>query len=114
MIGVLSKLRHFTEMFKQLDYTLIYKYFTYGLIVWGNTYITTLRLLVLLKKKAVRFITFSDFREHSGHLFHALRIIKLFNLTFFYVAMFMYDFYTAKLPNAFNDLFKKSQQYTCL
>ena len=38
-IGVLSKLRHFsnTEILKQLYYTLIYPFFTYGLIIWGNT-----------------------------------------------------------------------------
>ena len=109
-IGVLSKLRHFTntEILKQLYYTLIYPFFTYGLITWGNTYITTLRPLIILQKKAVRVITFSDFREHSSSLFHALSIIKLVDLIFFYVAMFMYDFYTAKLPNAFKDLFKKS------
>ena len=59
-----------------------------------------------MQKKAVRVITFSDFREHSSFLFHALSIIKLVDLIFFYVAMFMYHFYTAKLPNAFKDLFK--------
>ena len=107
-IGVLSKLRHFTntEIFEQLYYTLIYPFFTYDLTC-GNTYITTLRSLIILQKKAIRVITFSDFREHSSPLFHALSIIRLVDLIFFYVAMFMYDFYAAKLPNAFKDLFKK-------
>ena len=110
MIGVLSKLRYFTntEILNQLYYTLIYPFITYGLIIWGNTYITTLVPLIILQKRAVRFIIFSDFHEHSSPLFHALSIIKLVDLIFFYVAMFMYDFYTAKLPNAFKDLFKKS------
>ena len=52
-------------------------------------------------------MTFSDFREQSSPLFHALSIIKLVDLIIFYVAMFIYDFYTAKLPNALKDLFKK-------
>ena len=99
------------EILKQLYYTLIYPFFTYGLITWGNTYITTLRPLIILQKKAIRVITFSDFREHSSPLFHALSIIKLIDLIFFYVAMFMYDFYTAKLPSAFKDLIiQKNQQ----
>ena len=108
-IGVLSKLRHFTnaEILKQLYYTLIYPFLTFGLITRGNTYITTLKPLIILQKKAVRVITFSDFRKHSSPLFDALSIIKLIDLIFFYVAMFMYDFYTAKFPNAFEDLFKK-------
>ena len=115
-IGVLSKHRHFTntEILKQLYYTLIYPFFTYGLITWGNTYITTLRPIIILQKKAVRVISFSDFREHSSPPFHALSIIKFIDLIFFYVVMFMYDFYTAKLPCAFKNLFKKiSNRHAC-
>ena len=39
-IGVLSKLRYYVKknILKQLYYSLIYPYLTYGLLLWGNTY----------------------------------------------------------------------------
>ena len=74
-IWVLSKLRHSTntEILKQLYYNLIYPFFTYGLIIWGNAYITTPRPLIILQEKAVRVITFSDFREHSSPVFSCIK-----------------------------------------
>ena len=57
--------------------------FPYGLIVWDNICITTLSPLIILQKKAVRVIIFSDFREHSSPPFYALGILKLVDLTFF-------------------------------
>ena len=38
-IGVLSKLRYYVKknILKQLYYSLIYPYLTYGLLLWGNT-----------------------------------------------------------------------------
>ena len=44
-IGILSKLRHFVtnDILTQLYYSLVYPFLTYGLIVWGNTYTTTLK-----------------------------------------------------------------------
>ena len=54
-IGILSKLRHFVtnDILTQLYYSLVYPFLTYGLIVWGNTYTTTLKPIVILQKKAV-------------------------------------------------------------
>ena len=52
-IGILSKLRHFVtnDIPTQLYYSLLYPFLTYGLIVWGNTYSTTLKTIVILLKK---------------------------------------------------------------
>ncbi len=49
-IGILSKLRYFVplKILVNLCYVLIYPFLTYGLIVWGNTYSTTLQLLFIL------------------------------------------------------------------
>ena len=43
-IGILFKLRHYVPIstLKQLYYTLIYPYLTYGLMSWGNAYQTKL------------------------------------------------------------------------
>ena len=67
-IGILSKLRHFVtnDILTQLYYSLVYPFLTYGIIVWGNTYTTTLKPIVILQKKAVRIITFSKRDAHSS------------------------------------------------
>ena len=81
-IGILSKLSHYvnSKILIQLYYSLIYPYLTYGISVWGNTYITTLKPLYMLQKRAVRIITFSAFDEHSSPLFKQLAILRLTDL----------------------------------
>ena len=52
-ISLISKLLHYVSLFtlKYLYYALIYPFLTYGILVWGNTYQTTLQPLVILQKK---------------------------------------------------------------
>ena len=59
-IGALSKLRHYIDcnVLKQIYYAIIYPFLTYGCIVWGNTYTTTIKPLEIIQKKAIRIITF--------------------------------------------------------
>ena len=70
-IGILSKLRYYVDLsiLIKLYYALIYPFLTYGIIIWGNTYPTTIQPLSVLQKKAVRIMTFSKFDEHSSPLF---------------------------------------------
>ena len=76
--GVLSKIRYVNRnILLQLYYSLIYPFFTYGLSIWGNTYSSTLRPLIILQKRAIRMITFSEPGEHSEPLFKELEILKL-------------------------------------
>lgn len=49
----------------QLNYSLIYPYRTYSLILWGNTYVTNLNTLVSLHKLIVRIITFAQYDSHT-------------------------------------------------
>ena len=53
-IGILSKLRHFVtnHILTRLYFSLVqFPFLTYGLIVWGNTYTTTLKHIGILQKK---------------------------------------------------------------
>ena len=49
-IGILSKVRYYVtlEILLQLHYSLIYPFLTYGVLLWGNTYTSTLNPLILL------------------------------------------------------------------
>ena len=106
-IGILLKLRHYVtpKILTQLYYSLIYPFLTYGIPIWGNTYVSTLKPLITLQKKAIRIITFSGFRAHTSPLYKQLGILKLTDLVIFHNALFMHDFHSKKLPSAFNDFF---------
>ena len=58
----------------------------------------------------LRIVTFSDFKEHTLPLFRELKILRLTDLGFFHNALFMYDYYTSKLPPAFDEFFKKTNK----
>ena len=88
-----------------LYYTLIYPFLSYLVITWGNTYTTTLKPLFILKKKAVRLVTFSDFRAHSTPLFYKLRFLKFPDIIFLNNALFMYDFHSGNWPLVFQTFF---------
>jgi len=95
-IGALSKLRHFTspEILINLYYSLVYPFFTYGNVAWGNTYPTTIKTLFILQKKAIlRIITHSKYDDHTDSLFKAANILKLEDLIYYCNATFLYDYH---------------------
>ena len=90
-IGILSKIRHFVNnsILYQLYYSLIYPLLTYGLLVWGNTYHTTLKPIITLQKRALRIITYSKPDKHSEPLFKQVELLKLVDLVVFHSALFI-------------------------
>ena len=106
-VGILSKLRHYVniDILTNLYYSLIHPFLTYGIIIWGNTYSTTLQPLYILQKKAVRIMTFSSFNEHSTPLFRLLAIMKLSDLVTFHIALIMHKFHNKLLPSYFDSFF---------
>ena len=77
-------------------------------------YLDYLLPLITLQKRAVRIITFSEYNCHSSPLFQKLKILKVSDLVYLYCALFIYDYYSNKLPLIFNDFFKcinKVHQY---
>ena len=94
-------------MLSNLYYTLIYPFLIYGIIAWGNTYLTTLQPLFILQKKTIRLMTFKSFHEHSSPIFRKLNIIKLDDLISYHIAVFMYRFNNSLLPSTVNALFSK-------
>ena len=107
-IGILAKIRHLvnSNILSQLYYSLNYPFLTYGLLVWGNTYQTTLKSIVSLQKRAIRIMTFSKPDEHSGPLFKQLEILKLKDLVYFYNALFMYKFHNNLLHKEYDQFFQ--------
>ena len=107
-IGILSKLRYYINLstLKNLYYSLIYPFLIYGILVWGNTYQATLHPLVILQKRMIRIITFTNYYEHTSPLFKSLNILKIHDLVSFHVAVFVKKFHDQLLPPVFDTFFK--------
>ena len=56
--GIIAKIRHFVNRnaLKLIYYALVYLYFTYGNLIWGNTYKSRIQKIVNIQKKIVRLI----------------------------------------------------------
>ena len=108
-IGLLSKIKRYVNLniLRQLYHCLVYPFLTYALTVWGNTYITTLKPLIILQKRAVRIIMFSKPDAHSAPLFKQLGILNLKDLVSFHNLLFVYQYHYDMLPESFNGYFCK-------
>ena len=106
-IGIISKARHYLPLplLVNLYYSFIYPYLTYGIIVWGHTYPSTLNPLLILQKRTLRIMTFSTFQAHTNPIFISLNILKFPDLVFLHTALFMYDFNNNNLPACFHSFF---------
>ena len=104
-IGVLSKLRYYVNanILTQLYYSLIFPFITYGLTNWGNTYISNLKPIVTLQKKALRIMSFSNCNDNTSSLFKQFNILKFIDLVEIYNSLFMYDYFTDRLPKVFDN-----------
>jgi len=60
-------------------------------------------------------MTFSEYNSHSGPFFQKLKILKVSDLIYYwYNALFMYNYYSNRLPLIFDNFFKsinKVHQY---
>ena len=106
---MLSKLRHFVtrSILVSLYYSLLYPYFTYGIVVWGKSYHHTIDPLFILRKKTIRTMTFAYFKEHPNPISTDLKILKFHDIAWFQTAIFMHDFRHSirKFPVVFNQFF---------
>ena len=63
-----------------LYYSIVYPYLFYCLRVWGSTYQTNLKRLIVLQKRVIRIISRNAFDVHSDLIFKELGILKFENI----------------------------------
>ena len=70
-IGLIAKLRHFVpqDSLLTLYKSLIYPYLSCGICAWGQASKSLLNKLLILQKRALKFIIFSDKRNSAIPLF---------------------------------------------
>lgn len=109
MLGYYQNLliRYFTniDILKKLYYALIQPFLVYEIIVWGNTYETTLNHLLILQERALHIITSLKSDEHSNPIFKTLNILKISDLVSQNIAIFMYKYHYQLLPLVFQNFF---------
>ena len=79
------------DILRQLYYTMVQPYLTYGVILWGSTYQSYLKRTVILQKKA-------HYKAHTKPLFYASNVLNIKYSYLLEVAKFMHDFTRRKLP----------------
>ena len=122
LIGILVRARKILHRkpLCSLYQTLIKPYFSYSILLWGNSFKTHLQKLIILQKKIVRIITNSEFRAHTANLFVEIKIMPLEKLYIYFAGIYLYKcrnkltpklFWNVVLPsvsvrNPFNLVFK--------
>ena len=94
-IGIISKLRYYVDVhtLKQLYYSFIYPYLTYGVICWGSACKTRLQKIKTKQNRCVRSIFFahsSHSRDNAMSYYNLLEILTLENIYKFKLALFIH------------------------
>jgi len=95
---------------KTLYQTMLEPHLTYGLPIWGNANLSTLKKTNVLQKKALRCITNSKFNSHTEPLFKSTELLKLNDLYTLEVSKIMYKYQSKRLPETFNNLYSYNHQ----
>ena len=60
--------------------SLVLPYLTYCVEIWGNTYLTNLKSIIILQKRAVRIIGKTKINSHTNPLFYKFRLLKMLDI----------------------------------
>ena len=104
-IGVMNKLKYSIpgRILHTLYCTLITPYLNYGILIWGSTCKSYLDKLIKLQKWAIRTITNSQYRSHTGPLFAKSNLLNVTDMYTLELGVFMYKYSINDLPLAFKE-----------
>jgi hypothetical protein len=104
---MLAKARHYlpTKEIMSLYYATFASHLNYGCQIWSQHPRTILKKIEILQKNAVRIITFSEFKAHTGPIFKALKILKFKNQIELFNCLLVHDQLNNLFPASFNNYF---------
>ena len=94
-------------MLHTLYCSLILPYLNYGILIWGSTCKSYLDKLIKLQKWAIRTVSGSHYRSHTGPLFLSNNVLTVSDMYKMELGVFMFKYSINDLPVAFNDYFTK-------
>ena len=106
-VGLLLKLRHFVPFSTLISiyHSLIAPCLRYGLIAWGQASKSQLNKLLVLQKRALRFIHFAKPRDHAIPLYINTKILPNNFLYYQLLAETMSDVRNNLVPTNIQELF---------
>ena len=110
IVGIIARLRHFVPFNTLLSIyqSLMLPYLTFGLSAWGQAAKLHLNKLLLLQKRAIRFMNFSKPHTHAVPLFISSKILPINMLYLETMSTLMYDISNNSAPQNIARLFRKS------
>ena len=105
-IGLISKLRYFVSanFLRTVYFAIFHSYLHYGCQVWGQSKNTSTKKIAI-QNKSLRIISFKDRNAATGPLYHEKKMIKFFDLTFFYNCLLIIEHLKKDLPWRFSGYF---------
>ena len=104
---MIAKLRHFLprKIVIQIYNSLVGPYISYAIAVWGSADKCHINKILILQKRALRFIYFAERKDHAIPLFLDANILPVSFLYYKNICTLMYDVRHEKAPTNILDLF---------
>ena len=108
-IGLIIKARKMltSDALLTLYHSFVFPYLSYCNHIWGCTYPTNLKQLVVQQKRIIRIIAGMKYRDPTESAFRDLSVIKFLDINKYLTARFMYQYHHNKLPVIFSDYFRQ-------
>ena len=108
-IGLIIKARKMltSDALLTLYYSFIFPYLSYCNHIWGCTYQTNLKQLVVQQKRIIRVIAGMKYRDPTESAFKDLNVIKFLDINKYLIARFMFQYHHSKLRVIFSDYFQR-------
>lgn len=110
--GILAKARHYVneQDLKAIYYSTFHCHLNYGCQIWLQYSKSNIKNVLTLQKKAMRIMSFSEFRASSMPLFSSFEVLKVEDFLDVKNLLFVHDFINGKLPIAMENMFTKQQE----
>ena len=114
LTGILFEALHFVtrSLLKSIYHAPIYPYICYGNVVWANAYQSHLDKIYKLQKKLVRIISFNEYNNSSKPLFDNLKILNVYQVNYYTIAILMRKFSNNQLPISLKNIFRTNENFT--
>ena len=92
---------------KMIYFAFVHSQLSYGVKIYGNTYLTYLNKLIILNNKILRILQQAPRQTHIADLYNNFNALTLPNLHKFNILLFMHKFFYHKdqLPHIFHSYF---------
>ena len=106
-VGMIAKLRHFLprKTLIQIYNSLIGPYLSYAIAVWGSADKCYINKILILQKRALRFVYFAKPRDHAIPFFLDAGILPISFLYYENICILMHDVRHERAPRNITDLF---------